>query len=217
MINPQAPFSAVLIPIRFYGFDSLMYLISAIIGFAVSSYAFRLFELTEKRFHFYLYLGFTILSMGLLIIAITSGYVYFNYFINKEYIAFDTLSMVDDFGYWIYYATSLIGYALFVLIYLPEKAKFFPLLIPTWTRGFAYFQILSFFLLSYVVFRSILNFTKKRNFNTFLVAFSFLAISLYHLLLFFNVFGKIMYVIAHFSLLFGFLSLLLMLIRVSKK
>ncbi len=210
------PFTDVLVPVRFFGFDSAMYLISAVIGFLVSFYAFRLFELTEKKFHFYLYLSFTILSMGLLTIAITSGYVSFYFFQTGQYLGNDPYSSVDDFGYWIYYITSLIGYGLLTMIYLPEKAKFAPLLIPVWSRGFPYFQILSFFLLSYVVFRSAANFVTKKNLNTFLVFAAFGAIALYHLLLFFTSFGKIIYVVAHFSLLAGFLSLLVMLLRVRK-
>lgn len=210
------PFADVLIPVRFYGFDSVMYLISAIIGFLVSFYAFRLFELTEKKFHFYLYLGFTVLSMGLLTLAITSGYVYLNFFQTGQYLGTDPYSSVDDFGYWIYYATSLIGYALLTMMYLPEKSKFLPLLIPVWFKGFPYFQIAAFFLVSYIIFRSAVNYVKKRNLNTFLVLAAFTAIGLYHLLLFFTFFGKIIYVIAHFSLLAGFLALLIMLLRVRK-
>ena len=216
MANGVVPFTDILIPIRFYGFDSVMYLVSALIGFLVSFYAFRLFELTEKKFHFYLYLGFTIISMGLLTIAITSGYVYLNYFRTGQYLGTDAYSSVDDFGYWIYYATSLIGYGILSLIYLPEKKKFFPLLIPVWFKGFPYFQIVSFFVLSYIVFRSAVNFATKKNLNTFLVFAAFGAIALYHLLLFFTFFGKIVYVVAHFSLLAGFLSLLIMLLRVRK-
>ena len=210
------PFTDVLIPIRFYGFDSVMYFVSAIIGFLVSFYAFRLFELTEKKFHFFLYLGFTVISMGLLTIAITSGYVYMNYFLSGQYIGTDPYSSVDDFGYWIYYATSLIGYGILSMIYLPEKTKFFPLLIPVWYKGFPYFQIFAFFLLSYVVFRSAVNFARKKSLNTFLVFSAFGLIGLYHLLLFFTAFSKILYVLGHFSLLAGFLALLIVLLRVRK-
>src|SRR3990172_5205791 len=124
------PFTNVLIPVRFYGFDSVMYLISAVIGFLVSYYAFKLFELTEKKFHFYLYAGFTTLSLGLLTIGLTSGYVYLNFFLTGQYIGTDPYSSVDDFGYWIYYLTSLVGYSILTMIYLPEKAKFFPLFLP---------------------------------------------------------------------------------------
>ncbi len=216
----EFPFENVLIPYRFFGFDSVMYLVSAIIGFLVSFYAFRLFTLAEKKFHFYLYLAFTVISMGLLTLSITSGYVYLNYFLTGTYIALDPYSSVDDFGYWIYYIASLVGYALLALIYLPEqkKSKLLPLLIfPPWYKGFPYFQILSFFLLSYVVFRSIANFSLNRNLNSLLVMLAFAGMSLFHLLLFFTSFSKIIYVVAHFSLLFGFLALLAMLVRVSRK
>jgi uncharacterized membrane protein len=94
---------------------------------------------------------------------------------------------------------------------------FSPIMIPLWYTGFPYFNILSFFLLSYAIFNAILNFTSKKNLNSLLVMAAFSLIGLYHLLLFFTSFSKIIYVAAHLSLLLGFLSLLAMLMRVSRK
>jgi len=207
---------SILIPTRFYGFDSIMYLASAIIGFLISYYAFKLFKITSKKHHFYLYIGFTVLSIGFLTLALTTGYVYLGYFTYKQFTAFDTVSYVDDFGYWIYYLSSFTAYVLFVLMYLAEDLGV-PILIPPWYKGFPYFHITSFFLLSYVVFRNATNYAIKRNKNSFLVTLGFALIAGYHFLLFFTSFSKIMYVLAHLSLLAGFISLLAMLVRVTRK
>ncbi|HKZ45479.1 MAG TPA: hypothetical protein VJ343_02125 [archaeon] len=207
---------AILIPVRFYGFDSVMYFASAIIGFLISYYSFKLFKITSKKHHLYLYSGFTILSMGLLALAITTTYVYLNYYEQNQFTFFDTILYADDFGYWIYYMSSFMAYVLFVLMYVSEDLGV-PILIPAWYKGFPYFHIVSFFLLSYVVFRNATNYAMKRNKNSLLVTLGFGLIAGYHFLLFFTSFSKIVYVIAHLSLLLGFSSLLLMLIRVTRK
>ncbi len=206
----------ILIPFRFYGIDSIFYAASAIIGFLVSYNALKLYNLLEKKSHFYLHLSFTILSMGLLILAATTAYEYIHYFTFGPRALPDTASFVDDFGYWIYYGCSIIAYLLLALMYMPQTMKF-PIFLPVWSKGYPYFNATSFFILSFVIFRSVSNFFEKRDLNKFLVMISFLAIGTYHLLLFLTSFSKVVYVLAHVSLLVGFCSLLLMLIRVNRQ
>ena len=208
---------AILIPVRFYGFDTAMYLASAIIGFLISYYSFKLFRITKKKYHFYLYTGFAVLAMGFLILSLTSGYVYLGYYTEHRYIGSDTSVYVDDFGYWIYYLSSFAAYALFALMYFTEDLGAPIIFFPPWYAGFPYFHITSFFLLSYVVFRNATNYAMKRNRNAFLVTLGFGLIAGYHLLLFLTSFSRFMYVLAHLSLLAGFLSLLTMLVRVTRK
>ena len=212
--------SQILIPTRFYGFDSIMYLIAAAIGFFVSYYSFKLFRTTSKQHHFYLFLGFTILSMSLFLLATTTGYVYLNYFVFNVYTGFDPISYIDDFGFWVYYTGSLVAYVLFALVYLSEDLKglkLLPIFLPMWSKGFPYFQILAFFFLSYVVFRNAVNFAMKKNLNSFLVFSGFGGLALFHFLLIFTSFSKLIWVVAHFSLLLGFLLMLAMLVRVTRK
>ena len=215
--------ASVLIPYRFYGVDSVFYIVSSIIGFLVSYYAYRLYDITGKKSHLYFYLSFVLLSMGLLTIGLASAYGYINFFEHGQpsgqQTIIDTVVFVDDFGYWIYYIVSLVAYGLLSYSYLPDKTKagLTPIMIPMWYTGFPYFNILSFFLLSYAIFNAIVNYTSKKNLNSFLVMAAFSLIGLYHLLLFFTSFDKIIYVAAHLSLILGFLSLLAMLMRVSRK
>ncbi len=205
----------ILIPVRFYGFDSIMYTLSALIGFLVSYYAFKLYNTTNKKSHFYLQLAFTILSIGLLTLGLTSGYTYLNYFILETPGPIDQIVYVDDFGYWIYYLSSLVAYSVMALVYISEKSRFL-IFLPAWHKGMPYFNVLSFFILSYVIFRSIVNFVAKKKLSSFLVMSSFILIGAYHILLFLASFSKLFYVAAHLSLITGFGCLLLMLIRVKR-
>lgn len=207
---------AVQIPLRFLGFDSLMYLLSAFIGFLISYYAFKVYNITKKRSHFYLHLSFTILSIGLLILVLTTGYFYINYYVFKRFTAFDEISYVDDFGYWVYYISSLVAYSLLAFTYLSEDWKL-PIMLPVWSKGFPYFHVTSFFILSYVIFKNAINYGIKKNKNAFLVTLGFTLMGSYHFLMFFAFVSKYIYVLADLSLLLGFMSLLMMLARVSKK
>lgn len=202
----------VIVPSWFFGFDSVMYFLSAIIAFLVSFYAFKLYNMTSKKSHFYLYSSFAILGMGLLIIGITT---LFTLFIANTTALADTSAWVDDFGFWIYYASSVFAYGLLAMMYLPEKLKF-PILLPYWYNAFPYFQVLSFFLLSYVIFKSALNYTLNKNSNSLLVLAAFSLMGAYHLLSLFTSVNEFVYVLAQISLLSGFLMLLIMLMRVNK-
>jgi hypothetical protein len=168
--------------------------------------------------------------MALLVVGITSGFAYLNYFIyHQSPPLLDALASVDDFGYWIYYIASFVAYCLLAYTYLPERVKF-PILIPFWYSAFPYFNVLSFFLISYIAFRSFINFVSKKTLNSFLVTLAFGGIGLYHFFLLFTSFGnivylipnfsfmlgKFLYILAHLSLMAGFISLLAMLVRVNR-
>ncbi len=202
----------VLVPPWFFGFDSVMYLLSAVIGFLVSFHAFKLYNITSKKSHFYLYASFAVLGMGLLVLGVTTV---FSISVSSASVFADTVSWVDDFGFWIYYASSAFAYGLLVMMYLPEKLKF-PIFLPLWFNGFPYFQIVSLFLLSYVIFRSTANYVLNRNSDALLVMLAFTLMGIYHLLSLFTSLNEIIYVFAQLSLLSGFLSLLIMLTRVNK-
>jgi len=175
------------------------------------------YKITKKRSHYYLHLSFTILSIGLLILVLTTGYFYLNYYVFKEFTAFDEFSSVDDFGYWIYYISSLVAYSLLALTYFSEDWKLPIIMLPMWSIGFPYFHVISFFILSYVIFKNAINYGIKKNKNAFLVTLGFTLIGGYHFLMFFAFISRYLYVLADLSLLLGFMSLLIMLARVSRK
>jgi len=206
----------ILIPQWFFGLHAGTYIISAMIGFLVSFYCYRSYHLTREKDNLYLHLGFASISMGLLIFGITELYSYLSISNNMMQL-FESYSSIRDFGIWLYYAGSFIGYFLLCLVYIPKEWKFLPLFLPMWWKGFPYFHISSLFLVSFLIFRSTSNWFVKRTRNSMLVFLSFLLIGFYHLLLFFTSFSEWMFVLAHLSLVAGFLSFLYMLIRVGKK
>jgi len=211
----------LLVPFSFLGIDAAIYLVSAIIGFAVAYYAFRLHSFSENRSHYYLYMGFTAISIGLLLLSVATFYAFINLkvlctqecYANMLDPAFD----IWDFGYWLYYLASIIAYGFFALMYMPkrkERKLFF--ILPVWFVAFPYFHLLSFFMVSYVVFRSFISYRTNKSLKSMLVFAAFLAIGIFHLLSLLNIFGKAVYVIAHIILLLGFLSLLAVLLKINK-
>ncbi len=206
----------LLIPEWFFGAHSLVYIFCAMIGFLVSFYSYRSSIMTKARNHYYLYIAFASLSMGFLILGVTELYSYLSMSQGLMNM-FEQFSSFRDFGIWLYYGCSLIAYFFLGLIYLPKDFKIMPLFLPFWYKGYPYFHVVSLFMMSFVIFRSTANWFVKRTTNSLLVFSSFLLIGFYHLFLFFTSFSEWMFVLAHISLMLGFLSLLAMVFRVSRK
>ncbi|MFH0829818.1 MAG: hypothetical protein V1887_01485 [Candidatus Aenigmatarchaeota archaeon] len=207
----------VIVPIRFYGFDTAIYAFAAIIGFAIAYKACRLHEFSGKREHLCMATAFTILSMSLATLALTSGYTYFSYFTQGSCCVFDQIFSIDDVGYWIYFIASVVSYSLLAISYMPKTKK--GLLLPAvfmTTTYFSYFNVLLFFLMSFVAFNATKHWYEKKNLNSGLVASGFLLIAAYHAALPFAMFSKLLYVAGHFGLVLGFAALLVMLIRTTK-
>ncbi len=212
----------LLIPYSFLGFDALIYLLSAAIGLVVAYYAFRVYSFTENKSHAYLHMGFVALGLGFLILSIATSYAFINLKVFCQQPQECYANMLDpafdlwDMGYWIYYIASIIGYGFFALMYLPRLRKKLFFILPVWYVAFPYFHLLSFFIISYVVFRSLVGYLNSRTANSLLVFTAFLFIGIFHLLSLLNIFGKAVYVIAHIILLLGFLSLLAVLLKINK-
>lgn len=227
----------LLIPVWFYGFDSAMYLISALIGFLISFNSHKLYYITRKKSHFYLHFGFMFLSLGLLILSLVSTFSYLTLKfcrINCELSLFDVVFGVEDFGYLLYFGLSIIGYTLLTLTHLPKKSKIpssifiFILLFSAilvfkgvpesellmWYTHHLYFHLLSILIVGVVLFKVFINFLTSKDLNPFLVTLGFSGIIIFHISHFFSYFTPWMYVFAHISLIVGYSSLLAMLIRV---
>ncbi|MBI1979036.1 MAG: hypothetical protein HYS62_03185 [Candidatus Aenigmarchaeota archaeon] len=209
------------IPEWFLGFDSIIYIFVTMIGFTIGAQLFKLYKLTGDKSHLKLHFGMVVLSMGFLALSMVSGYAYLNFqktcAVECNIRVFDQAIDIYDFGYWVYYIASLAAYFIIFMVYLPERGQF-PAIFPlVWSVGFRTFHLISLFLLSYIIFRSVINYFSDRNVYRFLVMFSFLALGGYHALLFFSTFDPVIYVLGNLSLLTAFLSLLVMVIRVNRK
>lgn len=205
-----------LIPVWFYSYSAIVYLISAIVGFLVSYFAFRLYRMSSVKFNLILSLAFLALGIAFTALTVTSLYTYFYLPYFKP---LQNLGVVNQTGFNLYYISSLIGYLLFLMMYLPGKIKnkFFVLYVPLWYIDFTSFHVISILFLVYVVVRNIINFREKKNLNSFLVMFGFIVVMVFHILLLQISFTPTLYLLAHSFLITGFGALLIMLIRVSRR
>lgn len=205
-----------LIPIWFYSYSAVVYFLSAIISFVVSLFAYKLYRKSSIKSN--LFLLFSFLAIGLAFSALTFTSIY-TYFYKPYFETFHNLTSINNNGFNFYYVASIMAYLLFLVTYLPKKLKkkFLVLYVPLWYIRFTNFHIVSIFLLAYVVIRNIANFSKKRNMNSFLVMFAFIAILAFHLLQLLIPFDVELYLFANVVLTIGFASFLTMLIRVGVK
>lgn len=202
-----------LVPVRFYGVDTGIYIICALIGLMISYQAYKLYQLSGKKQHLYLLTAFAILGVGFLTLSLTTGYTYFRYFVQGEIFQFDPLFGIDDIGFWVYFGASFIAYLLLAAMYTSEKAKPLVPVIFITANYFAYINIFLFFLTAYIAFRAAMNYFSNKTKGSGRVMASFSLVALYHALLPFAAFSKILYVVAHASLILGFGVLWLMLSR----
>jgi hypothetical protein len=207
----------VLIPIWFFGIDLVFYLAALLIGLVTAFYAYKVFSITRKKQHFYLFMGFTILSIGFLSLIMTSTYIFFSepVFISIYNTTFDIM----DFGFILYYIISIVAYSFFIMMYLPEEKKKMSMfsILPWWFALFPFFHLLSVLMLAFVVFQSFINWNRKRTRSGFAVFAAFSGIGLFHLLSFFTFKFAMFYIVANVCLILGFLSLFVVLVRVSRR
>ena len=204
-----------LVPAWFYLFSGLVYLLVGIVGFLVSYFAFKFFRVTSSKSQSVLSISFLLLGLSFAILSTASFYTY------QSSESFDTIILnLNTNAYTVYYLLSLVAYLLLVMINVPKKSSKSSQLyafVPLWFIGSPEFHSTALLLLIYVAARSVYNFFKVKSEESFLVMFAFLAIVLFHVFLLLMPFGIELYLVAHLFLITGFLSLLAMLIRVTRK
>jgi hypothetical protein len=205
------------IPLWFYFITSVIYSSSAIAGFLVSYFAFRAYKMTKNKPLMFLFLSFLILGIGFVILAVTNIYIYTTLEFYRS--SSVSLNLLNYQGFRTYYIFSSIGYILLTLMYLPKKVmnKLFIIYVPIWYASSFNFHLLSIVLLLYIIIQSIINSIRRKNFDAYLVTFAFICLLVFHSLLILTSFSQTMYIGANIFLIIGFLSLLLMLIRVNFK
>lgn len=206
------------IPAWFFKIDAGLDLLLAAMGLIVSYYGLKLYRVSSKKSHFNLHLGFMILSAGFLVNGITGVYAILNSRLTPQELMLGRIVNISNFGYWIYFATSIIAYVLFVSMYMQENRKntMLPVvMIPFWFDYFAAFNVVSILLLSYVVFQTMVNWLDRKNAGTFKVMAAFALLLGYHVLLAFSPFSELAYLVAHLSVFLSFLLLIVMIRGVS--
>jgi len=229
-----------IIPLWFYGFDSVVYFIASLIGFLLSFYFHKMYSFSSEKKHKYLYLGFLLLSFGFLLISFTNTYSYLNF---KNCRVSCTLGLIgdvfslEDYSYFTFFGLSLLAYSFFVLAYWDENFKHSRTLIflfliymlmvfiflpretdlTRWYSFVGYFHMISLAMMAFVSFKNFLNYKEKKSLNSLMVFYSFAFLSLFHLFYLISFMNEWMYVFSHLFMLIGFTTLLAMVLRVKRK
>lgn len=241
--NHNCDYMEIIIPTWFYGFDSVMYLICAAIGFLLSYYFHKIYSISSEKKHVYIDLGFLLLSIGFLTLAITDVYSYITFakcLVSSHNCVLglvDEVFGLEDFSYFLYFGLSISAYILFITAFTRVEFKFLKYLllalvgyiilivsfmpikedIDLWITYHNYFHMTALIMMIFISFKNFVYYSERRSLNSLLVAVSFSFISLFHLFHLFSFVSEWMYVFAHISLLTGFLILLMMVLRVKKK
>lgn len=202
-----------LVPDWFYLFSGLVYLLAFAISIFVSYFSFKLFRITSSRQQSILSLAFLLIGIGFAFLSLVSFYTYQ----NSQSLNTDIFNLNSN-AYSIYYFLTLFAYIFLAMINLPKKDenKLY-LFVPLWFISSPNFHLAALVFMVYVAARSVFNFFKVKSPEAFLVMFAFLMITLFHVFLLLIPFGIELYLAAHAFLIAGFLALLAMLIRVTRK
>jgi len=230
----------LIIPVWFYGFDAIMYFICALVGFLLSFYFNKLFSLSSEKKHMYLFLGFLLLSFGLLGLSMSDAFSYAAFWQCGPFCVLGILNQtfgLESFSFFIYFGLSIVAYALFMMSYMPKKfalpnlptwlmALYFLVVLITlplgrgdanWTSYSMFFDFISFLMLIFIAFVNFINFSDAKALDSLKVTAAFLLLSMFHLFRIFSFISGWMYVFAHLSMLASFVLLLSVVIRVKKK
>jgi hypothetical protein len=200
------------VPEWFYLFSGLIYLLAFAISIFISYFSFKLYRITSSKPHALLSVSFLLIAIAFAVISLTSVFTYQqSQSLNADIFNLNTNS------YNIYYILSIVAYLFLVMINLPKKDERFYLLVPLWFISSDQFGIVALMFLIYISARTVFNFFKTKNQDAFLVMLAFLMITLFHVFILLIPFGVELYLAAHIFLIAGFLSLLAMLIRVTRK
>lgn len=214
VIIPQIEGFVPLVPVWFYLISTVAYALALVICFLVSYFAFRIYRTSKIKQYMFLSAAFSILGFAYTVLAFSSTFTYFYLDLRNLF----SLTEVNSNSFEIYYLASLVAYLFLAITFLPKKFKkrFHIMFVPLWYVNLQTFHISSLFILGFVFLRTVLNLQKTRSLDSFLVSFAFLMMLVYHASLLLLPFDITHYLLAHVLLASGFVSLLIMLIRVSR-
>ena len=210
-IISQVPLTTF-VPAWFYMFSGLIYMLAFAISIFVSYFSFRLFRITSSKPHSLLSVSFLLIAVAFAIISVTSIFTY-----QQSDSLNQVIFNLNTDAYNIYYVLILAAYLFLVMMNLPKKDERFYVFVPLWFISSSQFHFVALMFLIYISARTVFNFFKIKSQEAFLVMLAFLMITLFHVFLLLIPFGVELYLVAHVFLIAGFLSLLIMLIRVTRK
>jgi len=219
--------SLVFSPIWFFGYDSILDLISFLITILIGFYSYRIYKLTGKKSYFFLYLAFLLLSIALVVKSFANLSLYFD-LLHKIGVKDTRLFgyQMAALGLFGYVLLTLLGYIILIALTLKLKGKriisllFFLVILTILLakNSFMFFHLISFaLLLLYVTPYFYDNYSKVKNIKALLVFLCFFFLSFGHLFLSLVFYSNQFYVLGIILQLAGFLMLLVNLILVFKK
>jgi len=219
-------------PLWFVGFDSLMEFVAFIIALTIAYYASKGYGLTKQRTLLYVQFSFSLFSAGLLIDSLAG-------FLGILARALRGTLVLTTVGYTIYFVAQVLAYGILIFAYISQtrtlsttsiSLALFPLyalttlqaapeatikLLSPLVEYHPISEIVLLFLVSYITVQTGLNYSATNDRNAFLVFQGFLLLTLSHLMFILMPLGALLFVIGHVLQLFGFVSLLAMLLRVA--
>lgn len=214
------------------GFDSLMEFAAFIIVIAIAHRALRGYRLTEQKTFWYVYLGFAVLSAGLLVDCV-AGILGMLARAPRGTVAF------HQTGYSVYFFSQLLAYGLLIYAYAAQSKNLRTTSSPAMaasTFAFVAFQatpdlpirllglqleyhpiaeLVLLFLVAYVTVHTGTNYSTTKDRSALLVFVAFLFLTLSHIFFILIPISPLSFVIGHALQLSGFISLLAMLLQVS--
>lgn len=220
-------------PLWFIGFDSLMEFVAFIIALAVAYQAFKGYRLTKQRTLLYVHFSFALLSTGLLIDSLAG-------FLGILARTLRGVVAVTLVGYSIYFLAQVLAYGILIFAYVSQTRTMTSASLSLWTTPLLgsitlqaaqglpikllgplveyhpLSEIVLLFLVFYITVQTGLNYSATKDRNALLVFLGFLLLALSHLFFILMRFGAVLFVVGHVLQLVGFVSLLAMLLRVTR-
>jgi len=197
-----------------------MELISAAISIVVGYYAFKGYRASSVKGLLFLYFGFVLLGIGMLLRVVTTTYIII---LRVSETIIPSLGGIIWFAGLIYTLTQLVAYSLFVLTCVQQanmvgKEKMIFVVFPFLYISFfnPQLELIALVLLGYVMVQSLINLGITRNSDSLLVSLGFAFMSLSRLFFLFMVVDGVLILYGQIAQLLGFLCLLSMLARVSQ-
>jgi len=209
-----------------------MEFVAFIIALAIAYQALKGYRLTKQRTLWYVHFSFAVLSAGLLIDSLTG-------FLGILARTFRGTLSLTWIGYSIYFLAQLLAYSMLIYAYVSQTRTLgttsttIPLvsliglatLQITPAQGIRLLgpleyhpipEIILLFLALYIAVQTGMNYSSTKDRSAFLVFLAFLLLTLSHLFFILQPFGPLLFVIGHILQLLGFISLLTMLLRVTR-
>jgi len=219
-------------PLWFVGFDSLMEFVAFIIALAIAFQAFKGYRLTKQRTLLYVQFSFALLSAGLLVDSLAG-------FLGILARSLKGIEILTQVGYTIYFLVQVLAYGILVYAYVSQTRTLStasPALPLVSLSGITALQtsqspvvkplplleyhpiseIVLLFLIVYIAFQTAINYSATKERNALLVFLGFLLLALSHLFFILALLRPLFFVFGHVFQLLGFVSLLMMLLRVTR-